>query len=206
MDVGGGKEGGREYVRAAEANQLLAPATHATETFKSFWRQKERCGPLREPKLDSRAGSLVPSYPPFIQKEPLSLASRVSLPLPLPRPPPPPALLPPMFVLQSLNHLRSGRVLECVSCNDEEGRRLAGYRPRTASSTRLYIMRRSSTAPNSPANRVLYVARMQGSDSLVPSFPRSLFPSPPPLAVAVQYDHVLDSGRGRPSLAFDCPD
>ena len=85
---------GREYVRAAEANELVplplsrhATATHATETFKSFWRQKsvaDLCGSriLTADAVDN----LIP-YPPFIQKEPSSLASASLSLSPPPSPP-----------------------------------------------------------------------------------------------------------------------
>ena len=96
----GEERGGNMYVPRAGANDQLPlfPATHATETFKSFWRQKERCRPLREPKLDGRRGRqphtrhLFKKNPP---RSPLGL-SHPLLPLPSPSP---------MFVLQSLNHL-----------------------------------------------------------------------------------------------------
>ena len=92
-----------------------ATATHATETFKSFWRQKERCRHLREPKLDRRGSRQPHTRPrPAIYSKRTLLASPSLLPSP-----------PPMFVLQSLNH-RAGRVRECVSGRGRvrEGRRL----------------------------------------------------------------------------------
>ena len=46
-----------------------ATATHATETFKSFWRQKERCRPLREPKFDS-SRSVQPHTRHLFKKNP----------------------------------------------------------------------------------------------------------------------------------------
>ena len=59
------EEGGNMYVPPADDEAAAAPATHATETFKSFRRQKRSVAePLREPKFDRAP------YPPFIQKTP----------------------------------------------------------------------------------------------------------------------------------------
>ena len=86
----GEERGGNMYVPRAGANDQLPlfPATHATETFKSFWRQKERCRPLREPKLDSRRGR-QPHTRHLFKKNPPRSPLRLSL-----SPPPSPLSFP----------------------------------------------------------------------------------------------------------------
>ena len=176
MDVGEEKRGERICTcrrPGRTTGSPLFPATHATETFKSFWRQKERCRPLREPKLDGRRGRqphtrhLFKKNPP---RSPLGL-SHPLLPLPSPSP---------MFVLQSLNHLTTsaaaGRVRECVSGSGrgrERGGSPATDRPRTAYSVVQSNRMRCSTVTHpivQVAGQPLEVTRTQGSDSF-PSLP-----------------------------------
>ena len=71
----------------------------------------------------------------------------------------------------------------------------------------LTLMRRSSSvvghARGRPTHRLtMHVARTQGSDSLPPPLPVS---RQPPLAVAVQYDHVPDSRAGFAAVVASWP-
>ena len=170
----GEERGGNMYVPPAGENHRLPlfPATHATETFKSFWRQKERCRPLREPKLDSRRGRQPYNLIPAIYSKRTLLARLCASLSPL-------LLLPcpsPMFVLQSLNHLTTsaaaGRVRECVS-GSGRGREGALRLPtdriqRTASSSRIECGVRPSRTPlcKLPANPWRLPARRGQTPSL----------------------------------------
>ena len=170
---------GREYVRAA--GLPLFPATHASETFKSFWRQKERCRPLREPKLDSRRGR-QPHTRHLFKKNP----PRSPLHLSLSPPPSPPLSFPDVCLtkFEPPHNQPARRRVACVNASPAaaaEGRggeaalRLPTDRVRTASSSRIECGVRPSRTPSckSPANPCLEVTRTQGSDSF-PSF----LPSP----------------------------
>ena len=179
--------------RAGENDQLpLFPATHATETFKSFWRQKERCRPLREPKLDSRRGRQPHTRHLFKKNPPRSPLSHPLLPLPSPSP---------MFVLQSLNHLTTsaaaGRVRECVSGSgrgrEGGGRRLSGYRPTDRVQRRPVESNAAFDrhAPRRASLRPTPAWRLPARRGQTPSLPSFL-----PPAVVVQYDHVPDSRTG----------
>lgn len=168
------------YVPRAGANDRLPlfSATHATETFKSFWRQKERCRPLREPKLDSRRGR-QPHTRHLFKKNPPPSPLRLSLSLS-----PPPS---PMFVLQSLNHLTTsaaaGRVRECVS-GSGRGREGGGSPATDRATDRVqrrpvesnaafdrHAPRRASLRPT-PAWRL---AARRGQTPSLPSLPRRLW-------------------------------
>ena len=165
------------YVPPRRTDCSLPPATaHATETFKSFWRQKKSVADL----CGSRNLTAVVVYNliPAIYSKRTPLPPH-SLPLsPFPSP---------MFVLQSLNH-RAGRVRECVAGRGRGGRE-GGYRPTDrvqrrplhfdlVDSNEAFVeCRRSRTgAPNSPPN---HARCSHAGVRLTPSSPASLSAASP---------------------------